>query len=394
MNELTKEVVPEDVISDTVRQLGNQRMAETFREVEKNLAFEAFASENIKKRLEEHKKLKKIVNMPAVRKVVGQVLEDIIERQTVMFSSLPMRSSDSEDYEHAVDATVLAILLARHFRYEYQELRTPGTASIVHDIGKMAFSRLRSKKPSELSADEKMVVREHPIYSKMILEASEPEAFVEQAVVMQHHEQDDGRGYPQGLKGIGLPPKKERAKDQGYIHRHAEILAVANIYDNLVTGTYDGQVYTPEEAITAIVIWIRPVWRFTSSRNARTSDAFSGSSTCARPRIDAVALLMWWATVIISRVGGYAAPGRMISMLRRIHEPSRLSRIVSGRRRIEASETSDAPSPAAAASANTNPYSVASAIAPNRNAVTMLPRSIIPVISATALPAFSCGARL
>ena len=253
MNDLTKDVNPEEVISSTVRQIANEKMAETFKNVENNLAFEAFASDNIKKRLEENRKLKKIVNMPAVRKVVGQVLEDVVERQTKMFSGLQMRSEDGRDYEHAVDTTVLSILISRQFRYNYAEMKQLGAAALVHDIGKMAFKELRDKPAELMTADEKMILREHPIYTKIILESSEPEAFVEQAVVLQHHEQYDGSGYPQGLKSFGKAPTKDRGKDSGYIHRHAEILSVANVYDNLVSGAHDGFVYPADQAITKLV---------------------------------------------------------------------------------------------------------------------------------------------
>lgn len=253
LNDITKDINPEEVISDTVRQIANQKLAETFENIEKNLAFEVFASDNIKQRLEENRKLKKIVNMPAVRKVVGKVLEDIVEKQTMMFSGLQMRTEDGADYEHAVDTTVLSILISRQFNYSYLEMKQLGAAAIVHDIGKMAFKALRNKPKEELTADEKMVLREHPIYSKIILESSDPEAFVEQAVVMQHHEQADGSGYPQGLKSFGKAPTKDRGKDAGFIHRHAEILGVANIYDNLVTGAHDGVAYAADQAVSMLI---------------------------------------------------------------------------------------------------------------------------------------------
>ncbi|HEX05542.1 MAG TPA: HD domain-containing protein, partial [Bacteroidetes bacterium] len=260
MNELTKDINPEEVISSTVREITNQKMADTFAGVEKNLAFEKFAPENIKKQLEDNRKLKKIVNMPAVKKVVGEVLEDIVERQAMMFSGLQMKSTDGQDYEHAVDTTVISILISRQFRYDYSEMKILGSAAIVHDIGKMAFKELRNKPINEMTADEKMIIREHPIYSKMILEASDPEAYVEQAVVMQHHEMDNGRGYPAGLKGFGRPPTRERGKDAGFIHRYAEILAVANVYDNLISGTFDGETYPPDRAILKLVNGEAGVW--------------------------------------------------------------------------------------------------------------------------------------
>ncbi len=253
MDEATKDISPEDVISDTVRQAANQKLAETFEGVQNNLAFEKFAPEEIKRRLEEDANLRSMVKMPGIRKQVSDILEEIIDNQISMFTSLPMKSDDGHAMEHATDVTLLSLLLAREFNLDHRELRALGTAAMLHDIGKMAFPALVAKKPDELTRDEKMMLREHPVYSMLILQGSEPTAFVEQAVVMQHHEQHNGRGYPKRMKGFDRPPKKDRGKDVGFIHRHAEILAVANVYDNLISGHHDGKTYSPSEAIVLIV---------------------------------------------------------------------------------------------------------------------------------------------
>ncbi|MDP8208550.1 MAG: HD domain-containing protein [Candidatus Electryonea clarkiae] len=252
MDELSKDIMPEAVITDAVKQATNSRLAKTFEGVKDNLAFEKFAPEEIKKRLQDDD-IRAMVKMPAIRKQVEQMLEEIVDNNISMFSSLSTRSDGGESYEHAFNTSVLSILIGREFKYDQQELRSIGSAAMLHDIGKMAFGDLNEKKPSELNRDEKMLLREHPVYSMLILQGSEPEAFVEQTAVFQHHEQENGKGYPQGLKGFGKPPIKNRGHDKGYIYRMAEILGVANTYDNLTSGTYDGIMRTPEDAITALV---------------------------------------------------------------------------------------------------------------------------------------------
>ncbi len=260
MDEATRDIVPEEVISDTVRQVANQKLAETIDGVKGNLAFEKFAPAEIKKRLEEDQKLRSFVKVADIRKQVGNILEEIIDNQIMMFSSLPMKSDEGHEMEHAMDVTLLSLLLSREFNFDHREMRALGTSAMLHDIGKMVFPTLLKTPVSELSRDQKMMLREHPVYSMLILQGSEPTAYVEQATVLQHHEQHNGKGFPKGLRGFGRPPIKDRGKDQGFIHRHAEILAVANVYDNMVSGTQDGTVYSPDIAIQKIVNGDTGLW--------------------------------------------------------------------------------------------------------------------------------------
>ncbi len=254
MNEVSKDIQPQELISDTIRHMANTTTKEAFdavgviediKSVEK--------AEDIAKRLQTDNRFKNVIKMPAMKRVVSSILEEVLSNPSVMFSSMRMRTgSDGADYEHAVDTTILSISIGQSFKYSQAELRQLGVAAMLHDIGKIILGEMREKNDFELNADEKMLLREHPVYSSIILDENEEGSYVEQSVAMQHHEQIDGNGFPRGLSSEDLPPLKNNQK-QGTIHRFAQILAVANTYDNLVSGTGNGRVYTPEEAITAIL---------------------------------------------------------------------------------------------------------------------------------------------
>ncbi len=253
MNELTKDIQPQELISDTVRHMASKEVGDVFKAVAAVEPVKGDSVGDIKEEIEKGNKYKNMVKMPSMRRVVSTILEEVLSNASVMFSSMRMRAEDDgADYEHAVDTTVLCIMMGRSFHYSQSELRQLGVAAMLHDIGKVILGDLRNKKPYELNADERMLLREHPIYSSVILRENDDAAFVEQTVVMQHHEQLDGNGYPRELKASGLPPTKANQRE-GEIHRFAQVLAVANIYDNLVTGVIDERVYTPEEAVTAIL---------------------------------------------------------------------------------------------------------------------------------------------
>lgn len=98
-----------------------------------------------------------------------------------------------------------------------------------------------------------MLLREHPTYSMQILAGSDENTFVEQTTVLQHHELANGRGYPQGLRSCHRPPNPLRTDDSGFIYRYAEILSIANAYDNLISGARNGQKHTPGRALAVLI---------------------------------------------------------------------------------------------------------------------------------------------
>jgi len=87
----------------------------------------------------------------------------------------------------------------------------------------------------------------------LILKGSDPHSYVEQTTILQHHERPDGKGFPQGLKGDNIAPLKTVEVDPTRIFRHAEIVAVANMYDNYLSGEFDGKHHTPQAAVSEMV---------------------------------------------------------------------------------------------------------------------------------------------
>jgi PAS domain S-box-containing protein/putative nucleotidyltransferase with HDIG domain len=73
-------------------------------------------------------------------------------------------------------------------------------AGVVHDVGKTSVPAEILSKPGRLSEDELRLVREHARFGYEILKNVEfPWPIAE--IVLQHHEREDGSGYPRGLKG-------------------------------------------------------------------------------------------------------------------------------------------------------------------------------------------------
>lgn len=254
-------VIPQDVIQESVRTIVSQKVAATFEGVKDNLAFETFAPEHIKQHIERNARYTQLINLKDIRETVLQIVNDIVTSQTKVFTGLPIKSVSGKEYQHAVDVTILSLLIGQHFRFDKHEMKVLGTAAILHDVGKIAFAEILSKPDAEKTAEERNLLYEHPVFSMLIVRGSEEEAFVEQTVVMQHHEQANGKGYPQHLKSKNQPPVKSAYKDATkYSHRYADILAVANTYDNLINGSWDGTRYSPVDALKLLMNGSTGTW--------------------------------------------------------------------------------------------------------------------------------------
>ncbi|MDD5602468.1 MAG: HD domain-containing response regulator [Eubacteriales bacterium] len=101
------------------------------------------------------------------------------------------------------------------------QVETLRISGIFHDIGKISISDNILLKPSALEEEEFEEMRKHPLRSAQILAASS--LFREVVpVVRSHHERIDGKGYPDNLKGDGIPLM-------------ARILAVSDAFDAMTS---------------------------------------------------------------------------------------------------------------------------------------------------------------
>lgn len=120
-----------------------------------------------------------------------------------------------------------------------------GTASILHDVGKIAIPDSILKKPGRLTPEEFEIMKIHTVKGCDIL-AEMPEDIMDHEVYCysydicrHHHERWDGRGYPDGLKG-----------DEVSIW--AQVVAVADVFDALTSPRVYKSAFDLDTAIQMI----------------------------------------------------------------------------------------------------------------------------------------------
>lgn len=98
-----------------------------------------------------------------------------------------------------------AKVIARAVGLREKEIERIAAAALLHDVGKIheVFGPILSK-PGRLTPEEQVIMRTHPVKSAE-LAATVTQLTDVVPLIRHHHENWDGSGYPDGLKGDGIP---------------------------------------------------------------------------------------------------------------------------------------------------------------------------------------------
>src|ERR1700730_541632 len=132
------------------------------------------------------------------------------ERLTALRSSLICAFNqllDLKDLNTGVHSTRLAewaLHVAGELGLDESYLSDIEVAALLHDIGKIGIADAILNKPAKLTAEEYELMKKHPEYGWAVLRQV-PGMERASLMILHHHENYDGTGYPGGLKGEEIP---------------------------------------------------------------------------------------------------------------------------------------------------------------------------------------------
>lgn len=125
--------------------------------------------------------------------------------------------------------------------YYGEELDRLALGGLVHDIGLFAVPKSLIDKAGRLTADERMLIEQHPDLGSQVIHRLGSEYHWLAQVVQQVHERVDGCGYPNRLKGR-------------QISEMAQILGVVDVFDALVSDRPYRPRLLPHEAVKELLV--------------------------------------------------------------------------------------------------------------------------------------------
>lgn len=150
--------------------------------------------------------------------------------------ALDLRDRDTEG--HTLRVTEMTIELARRMGVPEGDIVHIRRGALLHDIGKMGIPDSILHKTGSLTEDEWAIMRRHPEFARSMLSTIE---YLHPALDIPycHHENWDGTGYPQVLKGEDIPLA-------------ARIFAVVDMWDALCSDRPYRRANPPASALEVI----------------------------------------------------------------------------------------------------------------------------------------------
>lgn len=184
-------------------------------------------------------KQNKSIEITGIKSVIGEIVDQIISNPNIVYNMVDIRSHDDYTYAHSVNVCVISLMVGAALNLNRKQLETLGIGAIMHDIGKILIDNRILNKPTKLEPQESELIRRHAKDGFDLLRKKANISFLASHIVFQHHEREDGSGYPRGLSG-----KR--------IHSFAKIVAVADAYDAMTSNRVYQKEITSLQAIEEI----------------------------------------------------------------------------------------------------------------------------------------------
>ena len=212
---------------------------------------------------------RRAVSRDSARRVLGRaappdrLLEDVLSTVERVMAEVfngdllvgvaALKSADGYAFQHGIDTAVLGALLSRKLWLPQKEVRDLVAGLLVIDIGNLAVPRAIREKTGELTQEEFEQVQRHTSEGYEMLKRMGWDEALPRHVVYQHHERQDGKGYPRGLRGTNRAVRTgAQQRDGRLILQIAEIAAIADAFDALCSDRPDRKALPIEAAVATL----------------------------------------------------------------------------------------------------------------------------------------------
>ena len=175
--------------------------------------------------------------------LVGQIADSILTAPDLAIHVMGDKIGSEELYFHSLNVTMLSLMMARDIKLPQEIVQALGMGALFHDVGLREIPDKILMKTEPLTHAERNYYELHCVYG---VEIGKKLSFSQAtlAIIHEHHEFNDGSGYPQKLGGEA-------------INLLARIVAIANFYDELCNTQDITKALTPHEALATMFAKLR-----------------------------------------------------------------------------------------------------------------------------------------
>ena len=202
-------------------------------------------SESVKKRVAEgvqylYRDTESTGFVDMTRSITDDLMKAIEDNEAIAVDISALKVSDEYTFKHSVDVATMSMIVSRQYGLPDEQIYEIGISGLLHDIGKSKIPNEILNKAGKLTDEEFALIKQHSLLGYQILKDKPELSNAIKLGVLQHHEKINGSGYPMGAT-------------EDKIHIFAKIIAVADIYDALVTERPYKKAFTPRDAVEMIM---------------------------------------------------------------------------------------------------------------------------------------------
>ncbi len=175
-----------------------------------------------------------------IQKAIEQIRHAAIVNKELFVGSIRMLANAIDEKDpytrgHSDRVAYYSRVIAKHMGLPDEEVERTYLAGILHDVGKIGIEDKILRKATALTDEEYAIMKQHPRKGAHIL-AAVPTLKEMTGDGLMHHENVDGTGYPEGLKGPAIPLL-------------GRIVSVADAFDAMTTDRPYSKAMTFEAAL-------------------------------------------------------------------------------------------------------------------------------------------------
>lgn len=155
-----------------------------------------------------------------------EIVDNISDSSNIIDKIYNLPNCDDYTFRHSVNVSAIAALIATWLKFPQESISAVALSGLLHDVGKSQLP------PEILNKSYKLAPKEYELYqthTAIGYDLVNKIPNIAQSIllgVLDHHEREDGSGYPKQL----------RLDD---IHPYAKIIAVADMFDESLTINCD-----------------------------------------------------------------------------------------------------------------------------------------------------------
>ena len=183
---------------------------------------------------------KTVIDIQDMSVAVNNIIDEILSNPDILISLTDIGAADEYTFTHSVSTTVYALIIANKLGYSRSMLEKLGAGALLHDMGKILLDNKIVNKVGKLDEEEFEHIKKHTVLGYEALKKCVNLTELSRIISLYHHERMDGTGYPTAT------PASE-------LHEFTRIVAVADVYDALISDRCYRSKWSANQAVNYLV---------------------------------------------------------------------------------------------------------------------------------------------